>query len=147
MIKKIRFINILLRLVLMAEKTVASIGSLKPGRYVIFDDKVCIIKSTQTSRTGKHGHAKCRVEAVGVLDGSKIIKIIPAHDNVDVPIIEKKAAQVLSISGDTANIMDMESFETFDLKIPDELKADIKEGVQVVYWIMMGDKMMKQVKV
>jgi len=146
MIKKIKFINILLRLVLMAEKTVASIGSLKPGRYVIFDDKVCIIKSTQTSRTGKHGHAKCRVEAVGVLDGSKIIKIIPAHDNVDVPIIEKKAAQVLSISGDTANIMDMESFETFDLKIPEDLSGKITEGVQVIYWNILNDKLLKQLK-
>jgi len=131
----------------MAEKMVASIGSLKPGRYVIFDGKVCIIKSTQTSRTGKHGHAKCRVEAVGVLDGSKMMKIMPAHDNVDVPIIEKKPAQVLSINGDTANVMDMESFETFDLKIPEELKEDVKEGVQVIYWIMMGDKLMKQIKV
>ncbi|HLC37667.1 MAG TPA: translation initiation factor IF-5A [Candidatus Nanoarchaeia archaeon] len=130
----------------MAEKTVASIGSLKPGRYVIFEDKVCVLKSIETSRTGKHGHAKCRVEAIGVLDNSKIIKIIPAHDNVEVPIIEKKSAQVLSIQGDTANVMDMESYETFDLKIPDELKNDIKEGVQVMYWIILDNKVLKEVR-
>jgi len=130
----------------MAEKTVASIGSLKPGRYVVFEDKVCILKSIETSRTGKHGHAKCRVEAIGVLDNSKIIKIIPAHDNVEVPIIEKKSAQVLSIQGDTANVMDMESYETFDLKIPDELKNDVKEGVQVMYWIMLDNKVLKEVR-
>lgn len=130
----------------MAEKTMSSIGSLKPGRYVVFDDKVCILKSIETSRTGKHGHAKCRVEAIGVLDNSKIIKIIPAHDNVEVPIIDKKNAQVLSIQGDTANVMDMESYETFDLKIPDELKDKVKEGVQVMYWIMMDNKVLKEVK-
>ena len=130
----------------MAEKTVAIIGSLKPGRYVIFEDKVCVLKSIETSRTGKHGHAKCRVEAIGVLDNSKIIKIIPAHDNVEVPIIEKKSAQVLSIQGDTANVMDMESYETFDLKIPDELKNDVKEGVQVMYWIMLDNKVLKEVR-
>jgi len=130
----------------MAEKTVSNIGSLKPGRYIIFDDKVCILKSLETSRTGKHGHAKCRVEAIGVLDNSKIIKIMPAHEKVEVPIIEKKNAQVLSIQGDTANVMDMESYETFDLKIPDELKGNIKEGVQVAYWIMLDNKVLKEVK-
>ena len=130
----------------MAEKTVSNIGSLKPGRYIIFDDKVCILKSLETSRTGKHGHAKCRVEAIGVLDNSKIIKIMPAHEKVEVPIIEKKNAQVLSIQGDTANVMDMESYETFDLKIPDELKGNIKEGVKVAYWIMLDNKVLKEVK-
>ena len=62
------------------------------------------------------------------------------------PIIEKKSAQVLSIQGDTANVMDIESYETFDLKIPDELKNDVKEGVQVMYWIMLDNKVLKEVR-
>lgn len=130
----------------MADKTVTTIGSLKQGRYVLFEGKVCIIKNIETSRTGKHGHAKCRIEATGVLDGSKIIKVMPAHDNVEVPIIEKKTAQILSIKENTANVMDMENYETFDLKIPNELKDEVKEGSQVMYWIMMDNKVMKQIK-
>ncbi len=121
-------------------------SSLKQGRYVVFDDVAYIVKSVQTSRTGKHGHAKCRIEASGAVDSRKIVKIIPAHDKVDVPIIEKKTAQVLSVSGDSANVMDMESYETFDLKIPDELKNEIKENNSVVYWVILNDKIMKQVK-
>lgn len=121
-------------------------SSLKQGRYVVFDDVAYIVKSVQTSRTGKHGHAKCRIEASGAVDNRKIVKIIPAHDKVDVPIIEKKTAQVLSVSGDSANVMDMESYETFDLKIPDELKNEVKENKSVVYWVILNDKIMKQVK-
>ena len=100
----------------------------------------------QISKTGKHGHAKCRVEAVGVLDDQKIIKVMPGRDKVDVPLIEKKTAQVLSISNDTASVMDMETYETFELKIPDELKGQVKEGSQVLYWIVMNEKVMKQLK-
>ena len=96
--------------------------SLKSGRYVIFDGVACIVKSIDISRPGKHGHAKCRVEAVSIKDGKKMIKIMPGHDKVQSPIIEKKKAQVLSVVGDKANVMDMESFETFDLEIPDNMK-------------------------
>lgn len=128
------------------EKKIVGAGQLKPGSYVIFDGVACIIKSIQTSKTGKHGHAKARIEAVSIVGERKIIKVMPAHDNVEVPIIEKENAQVLSIHGDAATVMDMKTYETFDLKIPEELKEDLKEGVQVLYWIILGDKVIKQVR-
>ncbi len=121
-------------------------SSLKEGSYVILDDIPCIIKSIETSKTGKHGHAKCRIEAIGMIDGRKIIKIMPGHDKVDVPIIEKRSAQVLSIKGDKANVMDTENYETFDIDIPEELKDQVTEGSQVLYWIVMDKKVIKQVK-
>ncbi len=120
--------------------------SLKPGRFVVFDGIACEVKSSQISRTGKHGHAKCRVEAIAIKDGRKIIKIMPGHDNVQIPIVEKKNAQVLSVHEDKANIMDMDTYETFDLPIPEEFKGQIKEGSQVNYWIVLGEKLIKQVK-
>ena len=84
--------------------------------------------------------------AVGILDGKKRQLVMPGHDKVEAPIIEKKTAQVLSVSGDKASVMDMETYETFDMDIPSELKADVKDGVEVLYWIIMGTKVMKQVK-
>jgi len=127
-------------------KKLMSVGSLKTGSYVIFDDIACKVKSIQTSRPGKHGHAKCRVEAVSLTDNKKIIKIMPGHENVEVPIIEKKTAQVLSVHGDIANVMDMQTYETFDLKISEDFKGQIIEGVQVAYWIILDDKILMQVK-
>ena len=130
----------------MSDTTLAQATSLKPGRYVIFDGKACIVKVVQTSKPGKHGSTKCRVDAISIMDDQKIIKIIPGHDNVEVPIIGKEIAQVLSIAKDIATVMDMKTYETFELKIPDELKKEVKEGVQVLYWTMLGQKLMKQVK-
>jgi translation initiation factor 5A len=100
----------------------------------------------QVSRPGKHGHAKVRLTAVGLVDEKKRIVVMPGHDNVDVPIVEKKSAQVLSIQDDTANVMDAENYETFDLKIPEELKGQVAEGANVLYWVILNDKVMKQVK-
>lgn len=130
----------------MGEIKLTSIGHLKKGNYVIIDGVASIVSDTQVSRPGKHGHAKVRMTATGIIDGKKRVIVMPGHDNIEVPIIEKKNAQVLSVTGNMANVMDSETFETFDLEIPDELKAEVQPNVNVTYWIILSDKIMKQVK-
>ena len=130
----------------MYEKKLVSVGSLKKGDTIIIDGAACKITDTATSRPGKHGHAKVNMMAVGLLDGKKRNLVMPGHDKVEAPIIEKKNAQVLSISGKIANVMDTETYETFDLEIPEELAAEVTDGKEVLYWILMGMKVLKQVK-
>ena len=129
----------------MATKT-QSVGSLQKGSYVILEGAACRVADMQVSRPGKHGHAKVRLTAVGIVDEKKRIVVMPGHDNITVPIIEKKSAQVLSVQEDAANVMDSETYETFDLKIPEELKGQVAEGLNVAYWVVLDDKVMKQVK-
>ncbi len=121
-------------------------GQVQKGDTVLIDGEPCRVTSTQTSRPGKHGHAKVRMEGVGIVDGKKRITVIPGHDKLEVPIIDKKSAQVLSINNDMANVMDMETYETFDLKIPEELKDQVAAGGQIIYWKIMEYKILKQVK-
>ena len=124
----------------------ASVSSLQKGSYVVIDGTACRVADTSTSRPGKHGHAKVRVVAVGLIDEKKRDVVMPGHDQVDVPVVDKRSAQVLSVAGDTANVMDGETYETFDLKIPEELKGQVAEGSQVLYWVILTEKVMKQVK-
>ena len=128
------------------EIKVTTAGTLKKGSVVIIDGVACKVSDTQTSKPGKHGHAKIRITAVGILDGKKREFVCPAHDNVNTPVIEKRSAQILSIAGNMANVMDADSFETFDMEIPEELKADVKENINVLYWVITGVKIMKQIK-
>lgn len=110
------------------------------------DGAPCRISSTDTSKSGKHGHAKVRIVAIGLLDEKKREVVMPAHDNVEVPLIDKNTAQVLSVTGDIANVMDETSFETFDLKIPEEMKDQVVPNCKILYWVIMGEKVMKQLK-
>jgi len=120
-------------------------SSLKKGSYIVIDDAACSVVDIQISRPGKHGHAKARITAVGLIDGKKRETVTSDHE-VPAPVIDKRNAQVLSISGDMANVMDVETYETFDLKIPEELQSDLVEGATVVYWQVMEDRVMKQIK-
>ena len=97
------------------------------------------------SKTGKHGHAKVRFEAVSAFTGKKKVMVIPGHDKFEVPMIIKKEGQVLSVSGTIASIMDNETFENLDLEIPEELQDTVVDGVSVEFWDIEGDKLIKKV--
>ena len=116
----------------------------RPGVAIVVDGVPCITKSNDISKTGKHGHAKCRIEAISVIDGKKKVFVAGGHDRLDCPLIEKHRGQLLSIAGEKASVMDMESFETLELAIPEDLKEELKEGDQAEYWVVEGSKIIKR---
>jgi translation initiation factor 5A len=128
----------------MAYKLIDAHG-VKEGTAINVDGNPCIARSNDISKTGKHGASKCRIECIGVIDGKKRIVAVPGHERFEVPLIEKKRCQILSITGDTATVMDTESFESFDLVISEEIKQDIAEGKQAEYWVIDGIKVLKRI--
>jgi translation initiation factor 5A len=111
------------------------LGSLKVGSYIIIDNEPCRIVSYDHSKPGKHGSAKARVAAMGVFDGSKHSLVSPVSANVEVPLINKRNGQVISISGDTLQIMDLETFEVFETSsVEEEIRNKIRQGGEVEYW-------------
>lgn len=123
------------------------IKHLKEGGFVVIDGVPCKVDRVQVSTSGKHGHAKVRLEAIGLFDGVRKSIIKPAGDVVEVPIVEKKQAQVTAILGDSkAQLMDMASFEYFEVEIPEERKDDIRQGEEIYYYEVMGIKTLKQLK-
>lgn len=130
----------------MGEIKSEEIGKLKIGSYIMMEGIASKLTKIDKSAPGKHGHAKYRIEAIGLLDEQKRATILSGHAKVDVPVIEKKNAQVLAVSGSTAQMMDMESYETFDAPIPEELKDKVIAGTTVLYWDITGTRVIKQMK-
>ena len=119
------------------------LGSLKVGSYIIIDSEPCRIVSYDHSKPGKHGSAKARIAAIGVFDGSKHSMVSPVSANVDVPLIDKRSGQIISMSGQTLQIMDLETFEVFETQAADdEMKDKIRQGGEVEYW-----KVLERIKV
>ena len=130
----------------MADTKTVTANNVQKGTSIILDGVASRVVDVEISKPGKHGHSKVRISAVGLVDDKKRIVVMPGHDNVEVPIIEKRNAQVLSVHGDIAKVMDSETYETFDLKIPDELKGQVVDGSSVLYWTIMDERIIKQVK-
>ena len=115
----------------------------KEGIAIMVDGEPCIVKSQDISKTGKHGASKARIEAVGVIDGKKRVIAVPGHERFEVQLINKLKAQVLSIQEGKASIMDLESFETLDVPVFQDV-PELKEGDNVEYWEIEGRKIIKR---
>ena len=114
------------------EKKFTSAGHLKPGSFVLIDGFVCQVKSVDKSKPGKHGSAKVRVVAFYVFSGQKRGLLKSTGMDVDIPIILKGSAQVVAIMGDIVQIMDLLSYETFDVKKPADIQG-LASGIEVEY--------------
>ncbi len=104
----------------------------KSGTSIEIEGEPYTVKKVDISKPGRHGHAKCRIEAEGILTGKKKIIVVPGGEKLRVPMIEKRKAQVMNVDGNKASVMDLESYET--LEIPIEQGVEIKEEDQVEYW-------------
>jgi len=117
-------------------KTMAEVRTLKVGKYIIVDDEPCKILNITTSKPGKHGEAKARIDAMGLFDNQKRSIVHPVKHKVGVPMIDKRTAQVLSIAGSTVQLMDMATYETFELPLPEDMT--LESGKEVQYMEALG---------
>ncbi len=122
-----------------------SVKKLKPGRYIVIDNIPCRIVDMETSTPGKHGAAKVRITAIGIFDGQKKTLLKTSADDADVPILKKRKAQVVSITNNSAQLMDSETFEIYELPIPDELAGKISAGIELEIMEVMGQKQISRV--
>lgn len=130
----------------MADKTVALIKDLKPNGFVIIDGVPCRVERVQSSTSGKHGHAKVRLDAIGLFDNIRKSIIAPAHENIEVPIVEKKRGQVVSITGSKAQIMNLTDYSVIEMEIPEDRKDKIRQGEDVDYFEVLDVKTLKELK-
>lgn len=113
------------------------------GTNILLEGDAYTIKKMDVSKTGKHGHAKCRIEAVGIISDNKKVFVVPGHERLEVPLVNKNKAQVLSV-GDGVSVMDLESFETLDVPCSPEIKQELHENDNVEYWDIEGQLIVKR---
>jgi translation initiation factor 5A len=129
-----------LEVAILSKKPVDA-GSLKEGNYVIIDEEPCRVVSIEKGKTGKHGHAKAHIVAIGIFNNAKKSLVLPVDSKVDVPMIDKRTAQVISIAGNILMLMDMETYANFEVNKSDvEVAESLEVGNEVEYWDVLGKK-------
>ncbi len=115
----------------------------KVGTNILLEGDPFTIRKIDISKTGKHGHSKCRIEAQGILTSNKKVFVVPGHERFDVPLVDKRRGQVLSM-GDSVSVMDLENFETLEIFCPEDIKNELQENSNVEYWDIEGRKIIKR---
>lgn len=112
--------------------------NLKVNKYVLIDGEACKIIATDHSKPGKHGEAKYRIDGVGIFDDRRRSFVVPASHKVEVPIVEKNTAQVLNATKDTIQLMDMKTFEVFEVPKPTDI--EIQSNTEISYIAAVGKR-------
>jgi translation initiation factor 5A len=114
------------------EKKFVQAGTLKPGKYVLIDDEVCQVKSTEKSKPGKHGAAKVRIVAFNIFTGQKRGLLKGTDVEVYIPMVQKQNGQIVAVTGSEISLMDIETYETYTTKQPEDVEK-LKSGDEVEY--------------
>ena len=123
----------------------ASAKEIKVGRFIVIDGTPCKVVDIETSSPGKHGSAKMRITAIGIFDGQKKTLLKPSDGDAEVPVIKKKKVQVVSVTDSSAQLMDPETYEVFDLPVPEELKGKIESGMNAEVIEAMGKRAISRI--
>ena len=128
----------------MSQTSIQEIRTLKVGRYIVIDDEPCKLVEYTTSKPGKHGEAKARMVAIGLFDKQKRSLVHPVKHKVHVPQVDRRKAQIWANMGAEVQMMDLETFETFNIPlsdIPDKFHGDMEPGNEIVFLAAMGRKL------
>ena len=106
-------------------------GQLKERQFIVIEDTICRIDTMDKSKPGKHGAAKLRMTATGVFNNKKMNQLKPVDADVEVPVIDKANAQIISDSGEKYQIMDITDYKTYEVDKA-EFK-DLKAGDNIEY--------------
>jgi translation initiation factor 5A len=126
----------------------ADLGSLKEGSYIVIDGEPCKVVEVEKSKPGKHGSAKVRLTGIAIFTSSKKTVIGTVDTHIEVPMIDKRAAQVISATPTSVQLMDLQSFEVTETPTPTEpeLQGKLQPGAEVEVWAVMGRSKVMRVK-
>ena len=126
----------------------AKVGELKQGSYAIINDEPSQIVSIQKSKPGKHGSAKFRCTAISIFDGRKQSFVSSTDASIQIPIVDKRSGQVVSMGPTSIQLMDLETYDMMDVAIPtdEEIASKLEAGKDVEYWIIMDRVKIQRVK-
>ena len=94
-------------------------GQIRKGGYIMIKGKPCKVKDVSVSKTGKHGHAKCKFSASDIFTGATCEELCPSTHSIDVPVVNKKDWMIQGLQDDTyVLLMDDDGNIREDLQLP-----------------------------
>jgi len=130
----------------MTDKTFATAKDLKEGKYLLIDDIPCRVVEIESSKSGKHGAAKMRITGIGIFDGQKKVLLSPGDADLEVPIIDRKTVQIMSVNGKIAQVMDTQTYEMYDLELSDDILPLATAGKEAEILEAMGRRKVERIR-
>jgi translation initiation factor 5A len=134
-------------------------GTIRKNAFIVIKNRPCKVVDVSTSKTGKHGHAKCHFVAIDIFTGKKLEDLQPSSHNSDVPNVSRQEFNVIDIADDGfVSLMDDGGNTKDDLKLPtgteeadklaEQIQKEFNDGKELVVTVLkaMGEEMISALK-
>jgi translation initiation factor 5A len=104
------------------------------GTYIEYDSKPYYVSKAQSMVVSRHSHTRVKLDMIGVLDGDKRSITVAPHDKLkDIELIRRHGQFIAHSGKNLVQVMSMDTYETFDAEIQDEIMSQLTEGDEVTY--------------
>merc|ERR1712054_186535 len=103
-------------------------GAVRKNGFIVIKGRPCKVVDVTTSKTGKHGHAKCHFTALDIFTQKKMEMLESSSHNVEIPNVTRYEYSLLDIDEDFVSLMDDNGDTRDDLKMPED--ADLASKIQ-----------------
>lgn len=95
-------------------------GQIRKGGMIMIKGQPCKVSEVSTSKTGKHGHAKCNFVANNIFNNKRLEDMIPSTHTTLVPNVTRTEYTLVDIDDEEfVSLMDDNGEIRNDLKLPD----------------------------
>jgi len=100
-------------------------GQIRKGGFIMIKGNPCKVSDVSTSKTGKHGHAKCHFVAIDIFTGKKMEDLVPAGHTTSIPFVKKEEYQCIDCDDDGfVTVLTSDGDTRSDIKLPSEMKPE-----------------------
>ena len=96
-------------------------GQIRKGGYLMIKGRPTKVSDVSTSKTGKHGHAKCHFVCIDIFTGKKMEDLIPAGHTASVPFVKKMEYQCIGVEEEYLTLLNNDGETREDIKLPSEI--------------------------
>ena len=93
-------------------------GQIRKSGHIMIKGNPCKVIDVSTSKTGKHGHAKCHFVAQDIFTGKKMEDLVPASHTTSVPFVKKVEYQCIGIDEEFLTLLQEDGSTREDIKLP-----------------------------
>lgn len=119
-------------------------GQIRKGGLIMIKGQPCKVADVSTSKTGKHGHAKCNFTAYNIFNNKKLEDMIPSTHGTTVPVVSRTEYTLMDVSDEGFMTLLSEDGDTReDLKLPDwpenykfELQSEFEAGKSLIVTVL-----------
>jgi translation initiation factor 5A len=116
----------------------ATAEDLKKGECIIINNGIYKITRKEVVAVGTHSHSKTKIYVVPIEGGGEKNYIYNHQDKVEIPEIENRVGQIISIGENSLQVMDTKTYETLEVLSNQEILDKAEEGKILFFFTYQG---------